>query len=390
MAGWSVLSPKRTQRAQASRPPVVDVDTRGPAASQVALAASALARRGPTSNFLATSASAAGHIGEDARCGDDQEPVYGDPQVDPGDGLVHPARPTVDPDGVLRHLPGEIKPAGPGYTGAMRRIDAALRSSADPFDRAMADKLDLAQITPPEMRTEALVQDALAADDVRVYALAWGACHPSLGGVPGAATPSPGCARLSTARWAQLDPGDAQPWLWDLAAADKRGDVPAQREALARIAGSSRMNVRMQAGMAAVARLQLADADLAAQVDAATRALDTGPPASALTAHCQQRADGDADLASTCDRIATMLYDHADSLVWHAIGGAVHKQATGDASWLDRAHREQRLRQDRVHIAVKGSKPCGAAREGLRYMVRLGQVGEMQLAREALNAASAP
>jgi len=326
----------------------------------------------------------------DARCGGDQRPAYRAPPPDPGDGMIHIGLPVADPDGVLRHLPGEIKPAGVGYTGAMRRIDAALRSSGDPFDRAVADELDLAQVTPPALRTEALVQDALAANDFRVYSLAFAACHPGLGEAPGSPAPSTGCARLSTARWAQLDPGDAQPWLWALADADKRGDVAAQREALARIAASSHLNLRSQAGMAAVARLPLADADLAAQSDAAVQALSAGPPSSALTARCVNHAGGDAEVAATCDRIATMLYEHADSLLWHRLGGSLHKLVTGDASWLERARREQQAGFARPAASPADGGPCSAQREALRDWVRQGEVGDMALLHEALRAASAP
>ncbi len=319
--------------------------------------------------------------------------VYKDPQPDPDDGMIHLELPTPDPDGIVRHMPGEIKPAGVGYTGAMRRIDAALRNSGDPFDRAMADWLDLDRITPPAMRAEALAMDALAVDDPRVYGLAYANCHPWLAVGPNGAAPpapSPACVRLSATRWAELDPGNAVPWLWALQDADQQGDEAAQREALRQMAASSRMDVHFHAGAAAVARLQLADADLTAQSMAVTQALGVeSPPASPLTTRCRERAGGDADLASSCSRIAAVFYDHSDSLLWHAIGGSLHKLVTGDPSWLDRAHREQRSMGSAQSGAVDDT-PCGAQRSLLRHIVRMDAIGELKLVREARRAASAP
>ncbi len=365
----------------------------GPPASGarlVATPARALDPLLPTS--AAVSASDAGGAGDQARCGEDQLAITKEPRPDPEDGMIHVNSPAPDPDGIVRRMSGEIKPAGVGYTGAMRRVDAALRNSGDPFDRAMADWLDLDQIAPPAARADALVMDALAVNDPRVYGLAYANCHSWLGvpaDGPPAPVPSPGCARLSATRWAELDPGNAVPWLWVLQDADQRGDDAARREALRHAAASSRMDVRSQSGAAAVARLRLADADLAAQSAAVTQALGVEPPpASPLTTHCRDRAAGDADLASTCARLAELLYHHADSVLWHAIGGSLHKLLTGDASWLDRAHREQRPAGPIRPGAVDGT-PCGAQRGFLQHVVRMDAIGELRLAREARHAASA-
>jgi hypothetical protein len=349
----------------------------------------------PLPSLAPVAASAASGAGDKAMCGADQEAIYQQPKPDPDDGMIHVEMPQADPDGIVRRMPGEIKPAGVGYTGAMRRIDAALRASADPFDRAMADWLDLDQITPPVVRADALVQDALAVDDPRVYGLAYSTCHPSFAvavrGTPlPASAPSPGCARLSATRWAQLDPGNATPWLWALSDAQRTGDAAAAREALSNMASSSRMDLHPLAGAAAVARLQLADADLAAQSSALVQAIGIEPPPAApLTTRCHDGAGGDAALASTCSRIAELLYDHSDSLLWHAIGGSVHKLATGDPSWLDRAHREQRSTTPAQPAAVNDT-PCGAQRGFLKRIVRMDAVGQLKLAQEARRAASAP
>jgi hypothetical protein len=364
----------------------------------VALVSAQRSPEQPPGSMAASTASAASGAADDKRrCGGDQAPEYKAPEA-AEDGIVYLEEPKPDPDGVLRRFPGETKPAGVGYTGAMRRIDAALRASADPFDRAMADWLDLAEITPPALRVEALAQDALAVADPRVYGLAWAACHPS--GASWMGQPAPGttptCTRLSVSEWARIDPGNAVPWLYALDAATRAGDEAAQRDALRRVADSTRVEARSNAGAAAVARLRMArDADLSAQSTAAIKALGASiAPYGAVVTPCRNHAGGDPDRAATCARIAEMMFDHSDTFISRNLGGAVHKLLTDDASWLERAHREQRLAGARWNETVDGkvvdSGPCADVRGFLRHFVRLDALGELMLAEQARRAASAP
>jgi hypothetical protein len=203
---------------------------------------------------------------------------------------------------------------------------------------------------------------------------------------------SPTYGQLSAAAWARLDPGNGVPWFFALNRADLLGDVAAQREAFAQLAASPRFDVRFHAGAAAVARLRLpTEADLAAQTVASMKALAIALPGfQSLTTRCRDRAGGDTDRAATCARIAEMLFEHSDGMLPRAIGGAVHRQLTGDAAWLDRAHKEQRLAGGRFTAAMVDTSPCGAARDALKLFIRLDAVGEMGLVEEARHAASAP
>ena len=396
LGGWLVVGPVLPTRAPVAPEPPIDIGTPSVRAQRAAAPASSRRPDGPASQAVAVASSpaASGTSDDKGRCGEDQLPRYKMPEPDE-DGRFRLEMPVPDPDGIVRHLPGEIQPAGVGYTGAMRRIDAALRSSGAPFDRAVADWLDLDTIYTPTARVDALVQDATAATDPRVYALAYETCNPmqfgEAPGFPKAAT-SPACGRLNATEWARLDPGNGAPWLYALDRADRLGDEAGQREAFDRLAAASRFDIRYQAGAAAVARLRLpGDADLAAQMVAAEKALPMSMPLfHALTGRCRDRAGGDADRAATCARIAETLFERSDSLLSRAIGGSVHKQLTGDAAWLDRAHKEQHAFGDHVAATVVDTSPCGAARAGLKYFVRLGAVGEMALLKESLHAASAP
>ena len=395
LCGWLVVEPAVPTRKPAPSAPPIDIETPAGRARLAAALALAWMPDGPAPSVAASTPSAGasnGTAADKARCGEDQMAVYAELKPDPEDGAMHPEMPVADPDGVLRHLPGEIKPAGVGFTGAMARIDAALRDSPDPFDRSVADWLDLNKITPPAARTEALVQDALAVSDARVYGLAYANCHPWIAPMPGASSPAaPSCARLSATRWAQLDPGNAEPWLWALDAAAERGDVVAQREALDRMAASSRMDIHFLAGAAAVASLEVPDADTTAQSTATMQALATLTPSfSALTARCGNRAGGDPGLAATCSSIAELMYEHSDSIIVRNIGGSLHKLVTGDAGWLDRAHQEEHQAGAIMIPTAAESAPCGSQRQMFKYLVRLDKVGEVALMREKLRAASAP
>ena len=399
LGGWLVVGPAMSSQTPAAPEPAIDLDISVARAARATLASGRRTDESSSRATVASAASAASGAADDKlRCGGDQAPQYKTPEP-AEDGIIYLEEPKPDPDGVVRRFPGEIKAAGVGYTGAMRRIDAALRASADPFDRAMADWLDLAEIMPPAIRVEALAQDALAVADARVYGLAWQACRPWLSS-PYAGRPAPGstpaCARLSASEWARLDPGNAVPWLYALDAAEKAGDDAGQREALRRMAESSRFELHALAGAAAVARLQMPqDADLAAQTTAMTKAIGiSSPPFGALTTRCRERAGGDPDRAATCARIAELMFNHSDTFISRNLGGAVHRLLTDDASWLDRAHREQRQAGARWNKTdddkVVDSGPCADVRGFLRYFVRLDAVGELVLAEQARRAASAP
>lgn len=390
LGGWVLVAPALPVKgAVGADPPPANLELPETSSVLPAASASAAASLFAAASPAASSASdgADGDDGpevRDPRCGEDQLPVWEMPRPGP-DGLVHVEAVKTDPDGVERHPAWEVKPGGPGYTGAMARLDAALRASTDPFDRAMADWLDLPLITPPAMRQDALVHDALAVSDARVYGLAFASCNQF---PPPEPPQAPACAQLSAEAWARLDPGNAEPWLYALERADASGDAATRRAALAHLAESTRLDIHFHAGAAAVARQPMRDVDLAAQSVSVYKALGLGfPPFHALTNRCRSLGGGDPAMAATCDRIAAVFHEHSDSYMGRTIGGSLHKLATGDATWLDRAHQEQ---HERVGFTVpKGDgRPCGGQRAQLALFVRMNDMGEMSLASRPSPAAS--
>jgi hypothetical protein len=380
--GWFVRGPVRPNRAHVEPP--IDIET--PAGRARLDAALALARMPDDPWTFAQSipaAPAASNAADSkARCGEDQAPVFG-------------GAPDADADGVMRNAPAETRAAGVGYLGAMRRIDAALRASADPFDRSVADALNVGDVLTPTGRLDAMVQDAVTSSDPRIYALAFEACNGSgsaqrLGPAPIEGFAS--CAQLDIQEWARRDPGNALPWLDALQRADKAGDQAAQREAMQQMASSSRFEAYFGAAPAVVARLQVAsDADLYAQSNLAMQAttLYRSPPYQPLTARCRDRAGGDQDRAAGCEAIGEVLFDHSDTMLTRAIGGSIHRLATGDSSRLDLAHQEQRALGEHW-TAATGFSPCGAMRQMLKRFVRVGKIGELAAMKEDLRTPTPP
>ena len=380
LGGWLAFGPAWPRPARAEPP--IDIET--PAGRARLDAALALARM-PDEPWTFSEASPAASAASDAqadgaRCGEDQMPVS--------------EPPAPDADGRTLLAFHETKPGGVGYMGAIHRIDAALRSSGDPFDRGVADALNVGDVLTPSGRLDALVQDAMTSSDPRLYALAVQACNApeyAIWVVDAPPRPtSPRCAQLDMRDWASRDPGNAVPWLHVLQQADQAGDRDAQREALQRIATSSTFNVYFHAGAAAIARLKVAsDADLAAQALLSMRAMSLAEfaPSSALIARCRNKAGGEAEMAATCETISEAMFDHSDTFISRNIGASLHKLTTGDGSLLEQAHREEGAVGRRWAAAMDGS-PCSADRGLLRQMIRLGAQGEVALMKQELKTAT--
>ena len=379
IAGWQILAPMRPTPAPAELP--IDIET--PAGRARLDAALALARMPDDpwtfAESIPVASAASGAADAKSRCGEDQVPVF---------------EWTPDADGGMRNPPVETRHAGVGYAGARRRIDAALRTSGDPYDRSVADALNVDDVLTPTERVDALVRDAVAGSDPRIYAIAFAACDQAGAQLIGGPLPTvpASCGQLDAREWARRDPGNAAPWLRALQQADQAGDRAAQREALQQMASSSRFDTHFGAAAAAVARLQVAsDADLAAQTYLVMQAvpLAMGQPFQAVTARCRDRAGGDQDRAAVCESIGEVLFNHSDSILSRAVGGSIHRLATGDPSRLDEAHKEQRALGEHWKPAT-GFSPCEDERKMLKHFVRIGSIGELAAMKEDLRTPMPP
>ena len=265
---------------------------------------------------------------------------------------------------------------------AERRIDAELRASPDPFSQAVAAWLDpIDQSSELRERQERLARLAATTSDARVYALAFREC---MKGDEDQSAPS--CHALSARQWAQLDRGNALPWVYVLGDATVRGDLAARDDALYQIASSTRIEERPFAAARAI--LDHAGSDGAGLV--AANALVSQAfgltstqtmPLYALMSVCHSGgAEDDTNDASLCAETVELMVRHSDTMALRRIGGAMDFTLSGDPT------RRDRLRDDGKRL---GSVPtpretggCASLREAQDFQRRAGEIGEVAALRE--------
>lgn len=355
--GW--LWPREAVTPATMAPGVADAAAADPARRAAAIA---LARMPDDPWTFAEAVAASSPDGAKAHCGEDERPEFGDPQARDG-----------------TYVRALTKPAGPNYVAARRGIETALQSSADPFDRAVADWLNIDDARTPSARLEALVQQATTTTDPRVYALAFGDC------TGGRRLPGP-CAALNARQWAMLDAGNAMPWLYLFSDAVQAHDVSAQQEAMAHMAAATRFDDGAQAPAGAVAaRVPDGDANLSAGYDLVLQA--SGMSAANTSAvrplmdACRDKAGGDVNRAQQCEAVADAMFERSDSMVLRLMGAALYYRATGDPSRRDVARGERAVFASHWSPAT-GFSECQAARDGLRSALRNAAIGEVEAARE--------
>lgn len=327
-----------------------------------------------SASAVASSASA------DERCGDEDAP-----RAAPGEIR----------DGVI--VADQTKSAGPGWTATQARIDAALRGSADPFDQAVADLVNVGNMRTPAGALDALVRDAAASSDARVYSLAFRACYAATHTSPifKAPAPPPSCNSLTARRWAALDSDNGVPWLWVLDQAGGVEDPQAQRDALAHLATVTRFDDHAQQGEAAVlmhapaqGANDFATYDMANQAGRSLWASGLFPPIISL---CQAHAGGDAAVESQCAAIASTMFEHSDSWALRFSGASLTALVTGDETQRRAARAERSaLAAQAFKSAPPSPSGCGFLRSEMKRVLREGQIGDVAALREAARMPAKP
>jgi hypothetical protein len=277
--------------------------------------------------------------------------------------------------------------ADPAVLAAARRLDTALRSSPDAFSQAVAawvgeEESDLTQ------RQDKLARLAALTSDPRVYALAFRECRKS-----SAEASAPNCRALSARQWAQLDRGNALPWLYELDDATDHTDLVARDEALYQIAASARIEERPFAAARVI--VEHAGTDGAGLVAANTLVAkaqglaDTQTlPIYALLDMCHSGLDDEAGLTQPCTRAADLLVRRSDALGLRRIGGAMDFAITGDSTRRDRVRDKSLLLGSAEPPHEEGG--CASLRETLNFRRRAGEVGEVVALRERAGGPGAP
>ncbi len=227
----------------------------------------------------------------------------------------------------------------------VRHIDTALRTSDDPFAKAVAVWLDVprtdddSQDIPAPERLRLLGTMAASTTDPRVYALAIRTCSGST---------EAACQALSMRRWAALDPGNAVPWLFLLNTAEQAADASGQQEAWFHIASSTRFDEGFYTQLQPILSAATDDPDdqRAAEVlsvmgigMAAGQTISIAP----LLKGCRDAAVADANRAQLCAKVADLLFEHSDAPMARTFGASITKRMTGDGRRSEQIAREQQF-----------------------------------------------
>lgn len=360
-AGWWVVRAPAIPHVAAAPPPDIDLDSPAMRARREAAIALATMPDDPWTFAESLSASAPDKPAEKEQCGIEDGPQFSTPVAE-GEMRVQTRAQTAN------HLSAEA------------RIDAALRASADPFDRAVADLVNAGGMRSDAGRDEAVVQQAVATSDPRLYALGYGLCHSMH-------ATAPSCGRISAARWAQVDAGNGTPWLNLLAQAQAAGDSAGVRDAMAHLASSSRFDAYLSAAAGAVAaRSPREGADLDAANELMFTALGqamsvSSTPYSPLVQLCKDHAGGDEAFAQQCRTVSDTMFEHSDNFLSLSVSGALLFQLTGDPS------RRDFIRAERAVLATHwspatGFSPCQDMRDAIGLQLRSAQIGEVEAMRE--------
>lgn len=349
-------------RGAAAPPPTIDIDPPDSRARREAAIALATMPDDPWTFAESLAASApdqsAGHDRED--CG-----LADAPQFTRTD--------STEEDGAM------TRAAAPRYLATQARIDAALRSSADPFDRAVADFVNAGNSRSGGGGDEAVAQQAAVSSDPRVVSLGHAVCSRM--------SALPACAALTAQRWAQVDVGNGMPWIELLAQAQAQGDTAGVQDAMSHLAGATRFDMRFFGVPGAVVRRLPDDArDLAAGSDLVTSAMGRAavlpiPAFKPLIDACNDQASGDEQRARQCVAISDTMYAHSDALILFAVSGVLLEHTTGDPS------RRELIRAERAIFTAHwspatGLSQCGTVHDTVNKLRRNAEIGEVEAMRE--------
>jgi hypothetical protein len=228
--------------------------------------------------------------------------------------------------------------------------------------------------------TVQLARQAMGSQDPRVYALAYYACQKSAGSQQAGGA----CSQVSPARWAQLEPDNAVPWL-ALAAATGSGDERMEALTRASKAAASRLHwdaVTELNGHPGVRALDPATRLLFYTYVMGTWAAFPMPSLLAVTQSCGPGVQADQARRQLCSDLAEMLTERSATLLELSIGTSIGERA----GWS--AERVSALRDRKDAISQIGSEIwAGQDVSSCQFLEKL-EVRATELTREGeLNAA---
>jgi hypothetical protein len=238
-----------------------------------------------------------------------------------------------------------------------------------------------------------LAQLAQTSDDAQVYAWAYRACQ----GVSSQASGS--CLAVTAARWAQLDSGNAEPWLAVASEARARKDAAAFDDAMFHVASADRHDPGWGALSAEIIdHVPPDDANLLglAGLMAQTAAVETlrSPAWSQTSQYCSEQELGDSNRREVCERIATVLADRSTTLLARSVGEALGKRVGWPpervaATTLQR-DAEAAVTDRQVQQAAVEPMACGPLRVEVERMRDIARYGEIEVYRRQIAATGKP
>ncbi len=243
------------------------------------------------------------------------------------------------------------------------------------------------QLTTEQTR-DAFVQLSVGAQDPAVYAMAVNMC--------GADTISPihgACDQISLESWAQMDSGNAIPWLLLAGKARARHDAAAESDAFSRAAHADKVDSYYDSLYAFSESEIPSDITPLEQFYLATQVIGIEAAARAnqfmLTSkHCSNDAVRDPSVREQCSALAELLVTKGTTLIDFAIGIAIGAR-TG---WSNQRVNDLTQQKNALLQALNQSTPtanedlwtCDGVRRGNAFFRQRAHLGELGAARAAL------
>jgi hypothetical protein len=173
-----------------------------------------------------------------------------------------------------------------------------------------------------------LARHAVGSRSPGIYALAFYAC--SRGAEPAPA--SGACAQISSAQWAQIEPDNATPWLYEAGLAARRKDAKAVEEAFLRASRARALRLHDEAPLRFTDRSILRTDDPATTAMAyyqlvGMRAALPTPDFQTAVQYCGASATIDGSRRLLCSDLATVLAERSSTLISMQIGVRVGERA---------------------------------------------------------------
>jgi hypothetical protein len=230
------------------------------------------------------------------------------------------------------------------------------------------------------VNAEPLVELALDSGDISVYVTALYACSGSNAGA---------CAKISSARWAQMEPDNAAAWMMAASEAEARKDSAARASALRRAVSASDYKTRSPtlADVLALDEIQAQPPTLLSStlsmivgINAAYSIGSVG----GIGRHCGRLENMDESRRATCDALATKMAEKDETLLGAMMAKSIGERSGWSAERLKPLKDEYEVYTGQIFegISEENMFSCDAISRGNQQLLRSIALGERGATRE--------